>query len=140
MGACFETFSTTADVGIHVNGRGFQDFFNCALKGLNALYYGDQLPDLSNQPPVRIHFEYRGDSCENILVNLLSEIVFLMQNRDMLTTSIDVKEADETYLNAELLTIPSPEGAELEIKSVTYHNLKVEERDGIKSASIIFDI
>ncbi len=138
--ACFETFSTTADVGIRIRGTGFTEFYNCAVKGLNALYYNGHLPEEDDHPLEIIPYEYHGDGCENILVNFLSEVVFLMQNRQKLTHAVRVINAGEMYLSAELLTVPSPSGAELEIKSVTYHNLKVEDQNGVKTASIVFDI
>ena len=134
----YETFSTTADVGIRIRGRGYEELFQNALKGLNLLTLGCQ--PTAAVSPSQYPFEFHGDGPENILVNLLSEILFLQQNQNKITTGITFKEISAAYLKADLLTIPAEGEAELEIKSVTYHNLKINEKNGLLSTEIIFDI
>ena len=136
----YETFSTTADVGIRIQGYGYNGLFQGAVKGLNLLYFGDHAAAAVKGSPEVHPFEFHGDSPENILVNLLSEIVYLLQTKDRITTGIDVKEAGETHVKADLLTIPCRLEPEMEIKSVTYHNLEVKDNNGVKSAEIIFDV
>jgi SHS2 domain-containing protein len=134
----YETFSTTADVGIRIRGSGYENLLQNAVKGLNVLLFGEQIPTAAS--PSRYSFEYSGDSPENILVNLLAEIVFLVQNKNKITTALEIKEVDETYLKTDLLTIPADNVPELEIKSVTYHNLKIIRINGFLTAEVIFDI
>ncbi len=140
--ANYETFSTTADVGIRIQGKGYGELLGAALNGLNLLYF-DELPQPTSEPevlPQRYSYEFFGDSCENILVNLLAEVVFLLQDKSRITVGLAIHEANETYINMELLTIPLDREINLEIKSVTYHNLAVQENEGVKSATIIFDV
>ena len=134
----YETFSTTADVGIRIRGRGYEELFQNALKGLNLLTLGCQPPGSGST--ALYPFEFHGDGPENILVNLLSEILFLQQYQNKITTGIKFKEISGTYLKADLLTIPAEGAVELEIKSVTYHNLKLHRKNGLLSTEIIFDI
>ena len=135
----YETFSTTADVGIRIRGSGYKEFLQSAVKGLNLLYFDDH--NLSSSASSSAYpFEFHGDSLENILVNLLSEIVFLLQNENKVTIGLKIKEINETVLNADLLTIPADKEPNLEIKSVTYHNLKVNRENNVLSTEIIFDI
>lgn len=139
----YDTFSTTADVGIRIYGYGYTGLFQSAIKGLNLLYFSEWDDDWEAKAPApvqRLPFEYYGDSCENILVNLLSEAIYLLQNENKITAGIDVKEVNETHLKADLLTIPCTIQPEMELKSVTYHNLKVEDKNGFKYAEIIFDV
>ena len=135
----YETFSTTADVGIRIRGSGYEEFLQSAVKGLDLLYFDDHNFSTAGVPAV-YPFEFNGDSLENILVNLLSEIVFLLQNENKITIGLKIKEIRETFLNADLLTIPADKQPNLEIKSVTYHNLKINRRNNILSTEIIFDI
>lgn len=137
----YETFSTTADVGIRIRGKGYAGLFQNAVNGLNLLYFGS-LPNWqeTSTKPAAHPFQFHGDSCENILVNLLSEIVFLLQNENRVTVALNIRQVDETYIKADVLTVPNEWEPELEIKSVTYHNLKVKEEKGIKSTEVIFDI
>ena len=135
----YETFSTTADVGIRIQGSGYEELLQSAVKGLNLLYFDDHNFSSSGFSSV-YPFEFHGDSLENILVNLLSEIVFLLQNENKITIGLKFKEINETFLNADLLTIPADKQPNLEIKSVTYHNLKINRKNNILSTEIIFDI
>jgi len=135
----YETFSTTADVGIRIQGSGYEELLQNAVKGLNSLYFDDPIFSSAGSPSV-YPFEFHGDSLENILVNLLSEIVFLLQNENKITIDIKIKEVNETFLKADLLTIPAHKEPNLEIKSVTYHNLKIARKDNILSTAVIFDI
>lgn len=139
----YETFSTTADVGIRIRGKGCEELFQSAVRGLNVLYFGEAgnrvQPRLDSD--VRPHaFEFHGDGCENVLVNLLSEIVFLLQNQDKITIGIKVREAGESYVKADLTTIPRHLEPGIEIKAVTYHNLKIKKENGILWTEIIFDV
>ena len=139
----YETFSTTADVGIRIRGKGYDGLFKNAVKALNLLYFDDSAERIGtpgDAPAHRYPFEFHGDGCENVLVNFLSEIVYLLQVENKITTGIEVHEASETHINADLFTIPCNLEPELEIKSVTYHNLAVTETNGVKCAEIIFDI
>jgi len=135
-----ETFSTTADVGIRIQGKGYKGLFQSAVKGLNSLYFDNQHKNKTHRTQESHPFEFQGDSCENVLVNLLSEIIYLLQMENKITIDIHVEEINETYVKAELLTIPCDLEPEMEIKSVTYHNLKVKDKNGIKSAEVIFDV
>ena len=135
----YETFSTTADVGIRIQGNGYEGLLQSAVKGLNLLYFEENNPSFPGSTSV-YPFEFHGDSLENVLVNLLSEIVFLLQNENKITTSLKIKEINEIYLNAGLLTIPAHKEPGLEIKSVTYHNLKINKKNNVFSTAVIFDI
>jgi len=136
-----ETFSTTADVGIRISGTDFAELYRNAIRGLHLLYF-NKLPEETTftHRPKPYPFSFQGDSAENILVNLLTEVVFLLQNQERVTVDVAVKRADDSVIEADLLTLPLEELPELEIKSVTYHNLAVKESAGRKQAEIVFDI
>lgn len=137
----YKTFSTTADVGISIKGKGYEGLFQNAVRGLNLLYFDGKVGDWGKDVQISYRpFEYLGDSCENILVNFLSEIVFLLQTENKITIDINIKEANEIHIKVDLLTIPCVLKPEIDIKSVTYHNLLVKDKNGIKSAEVIFDI
>lgn len=138
----YEVFSTTADVGIRVLGHDYVDLYRNAVGGLNALVFGRPVDGLPAPDPAGYSFEFCGDSGENILVNLLSEVLFLLYNEGKLTVDIKFREAGKERLRCDLLIIPLPPGMEpeLDIKSVTYHNLHITEKNGMKRVEIVFDI
>lgn len=136
----FEVFSTTADVGIRIQGEGYSGLYKSAIKGVNLMLFGNKAGDLVG-PGIHIHpFDFKGDSAENVLVNLLSEVVFLLQSRGRITTGMEIKKISEDYLQADLWLREARIEPDMEIKSVTYHNLKIIGQDGIKSTEVIFDI
>lgn len=137
----FETFSTTADVGIRIQGEGYESLLKNAINGINLLLFDNKQFDNSSNPPEIYSFEYSGDGAENILVNLLSEVVFLVQSRNKITRELITKEINYNFIKADLLLAPGIIEPDLEIKSVTYHNLKIIDKpDGTKLAEVVFDV
>lgn len=135
----FETFATTADVGIRIQGNDFSQLYRNALMGINFLYFDDQEIPAAENPRIQ-PFRFSGDGPENVLVNFLSEIVYLLQTEDLVTVRVNFLQAAEKEIDAQLFTIPCCLKPAMEIKSVTYHNLRVEEKNGVKSAEIVFDV
>jgi len=134
----FEIFATTADVGIRFSGRDFAGLYGNAVAGLNALLFGT-----ANEPPAANNsqrFRFRGDSAENVLVNLLAEVLSLAyQNKKRVVTmeffSADMRALDANFRLAMIAAAPA-----VDIKAVTYHKLRVVEKDGLKKAAVLFDI
>ena len=135
-----ETFSTTADVGIRIRGRTYKDFFKNAIKGLNLLIFDNESSSQIYNSPIIYPFDFKGDGLENVLVNFLSEVIFLLYSRNRMTVDINFEEVSKNHLKADLVTFDFNLEPGIEIKSVTYHNFKVIEEKGIKYAEIIFDI
>lgn len=136
----YEVFSTTADVGIDIKGDRFEEFYSNAIKGLNLLIFGFDFNKSNRQIPLSYPFKFKGDSSENVLVNLLSEVIFLVYSKNKITIGLQIKKVNDTSLDADLFTLKSTVEPVIEIKSVTYHNLKIIEKKGVKSTKIIFDI
>jgi len=136
----YETFPTTADVGIRIKGITYKDLFKNAIKGLNLLIFENETSSQNYNSPIIYPFDFNGDSLENVLVNFLSEVLFLLYSKNRMTIDINFEEVSKNHLKADLVTFNLNLEPAIEIKSVTYHNLKVIEKKGIKYAEIIFDI
>lgn len=134
----YEVFSTTADTGIRFRGRDFRDLYGNALLGLNLLLFGSRRRQAGADES--IHFRYRGDGPESVLVNFLAEVLFLAYQEKKQVAGLDFIRADGCVLEARLLLAPCRSEPEIDIKSVTYHQLYVVEKKGMKSAAVIFDI
>ena len=134
----YEIFSTTADIGIRFSGRDFGGLYENAVAGLNILLFGkkSKLPAVSGTR----RFSYRGDSVENVLVNLLAEVLSLAYQKKQRVTAMACSHADGCSLAADLSLAAIAGQPEIDIKAVTYHQLRVQEKDGIKKASVVFDI
>ena len=136
----FKIISTTADVGLTIFGKGLGEFYSNAWQGLNSLLFGDTEPCSGAHEPEKYCYRYHGDSRENVLNHFLSEILFLLYTRRKVTMGLDIKGAGEALLEADLLLKVMEKDPEIEIKSVTYHNLHIKDEDGFLSATVIFDV
>jgi UTP--glucose-1-phosphate uridylyltransferase len=134
----YEIFATTADAGIRFKGRDYRGLYENALRGLNLLLFGPGRCKARGHGTS--HFSYRGDGPESVLVNFLAEVLSLVYQEKQQVLSLAFVHADGCRLEAELRLAPCLDEPKLDIKSVTYHNLRVLERNGMKSAAIVFDI
>ncbi len=85
-------------------------------------------------------FQFQGDSCEHVLVNLLAEALFQMFEKKRAVADIEFVEAQPERLRARLRLVPWPRPPIIEIKSVTYHNLRIVEKNGQLRADVVFDV
>ena len=134
----YETFSTTADAGIRFKGRDFRELYGNALRGLNLLLFGANLRSASGCDPVP--FAFRGDGPENVLVNFLAEVLAQAYQGEKRVAAVEFAHASRRSLAVRLFLAPCQRPPRLEIKSVTYHNLRVKEKDGVMHAAVVFDI
>lgn len=133
-----ETFPTTADVGIRVRGCDCRELYRNAVEGFIELLFGKCG---ATPQAARAHrFKYRGDACENVLVNLLTEIAFRVYEKKRMVCGLRIMEADDFHLKADFLEVPWPRTPGFEVKSVTYHRLKITETKEGKEAEIIMDV
>ena len=134
----YETFATTADVGIRFCGHDFADLYENAVAGLNVLLFGKKGELTADGESC--HFSFRGDSAENVLVNLLAEVLSLAYQKKRRVVAMTCSHADGCFLAVDLRLAEIKGEPELDIKAATYHNLRVVEKDGIKKAAVVFDI
>jgi SHS2 domain-containing protein len=134
----YETFSTTADAGIRFQGRGFGELYGNALRGLNLLLFGRN--SRRSAGCASVSFRFCGDGPENVLVNLLAAALELAYQEGNVVTAVDLERAESARLEARLLVAPCARPPRLEIKSATYHDLRVTEKNGRLRAAVVFDV
>jgi SHS2 domain-containing protein len=136
--ASYEVFATTADAGIRFCGRDFAELYCHSLAGLNLLLFGANRRR-AGHGEVR-EYRYHGDGPESVLVNFLSEVLFLTYHRRQRVAAIEVRCAGRAELEAGLLLVPWRKAPRVEVKAVTYHGLRVGEAQGLLGAAIVFDL
>jgi SHS2 domain-containing protein len=134
----YEVFATTADTGIRFKGRDFRALYQNALSGLNLLLFGPRRRVIPGDESA--HFSYFGDGPENVLVNFLAEVLSLAYQKKKQVVALDFVHADGCRLEARLRLAPCRSAPRVDIKSATYHNLRVLEHDGVKRAAVVFDV
>lgn len=129
----------TADIGIDVFGDTLQDLFSNA--GF-ALF--DIITDLSTvECKVKHSLNIVGVDKEQLLVNWLSELLFLHDVKNLLFKNFYVNQLSDYQLTADVSGEAFDEKRHIiktEVKAVTYHSLSIIQKDQQWKARIIFDL
>ena len=135
----YETFEHTADLGLRVRAESLAQLFADAAKGLFSVL-------AANLDAVRSVQEktYRIEGCETdyLLFDWLTELLYTFETEHLLLAEFDVR-LDGEGLQATCRGEPiDRQRHELdhEIKAITYHGLKVEQRPDGWLAEVIVDI
>lgn len=135
----FELFEHTADIGLRAYGNSLQDVFANTASGMFSILI--ETENIVEEEYVEI--VVNGYDLKELLVNFLSELLYLYNVKEFIASRVEIKDVNETSIRAKAFgQIYIPERHEIlrEIKSVTYHQLKVEQRNGIWHTQIIFDV
>jgi SHS2 domain-containing protein len=129
----------TADIGIDVFGATLSELFaNAAF----ALF--DIITDLSKvEGKVEYKISISGIDKEQLLVNWLSELLYLHDVKNLLFKDFCVVNITDNQLNATVLGetfIENKHVIKTEIKAVTYHGLSIIQEDHYWKARVIFDL
>ena len=133
----FRLVPHTADIGLELSGATWEEFYLNAARGLLAVY-GATAP--ARRAVGRATVVLEAPSAEELLVDWLNELVFLVSSERWVPRDIRVKEAGPWALRAQA------EGPRLEaplareVKGATYHGLKVAKKGGAWTATVILDI
>ena len=137
----FEVIEHTADVGIRAYGKSIEECFENAAKGMFAI-----ITDNSQiEPMEKREIELTSNSIENLLVDWLSELLFLNSAYNLVFGDFEVRidEGEEQVsLHGEAIGEKysrEKHGYGTEIKAVTYHMLKVK-REPPCEVQVLFDI
>lgn len=135
----FELLDHTADIGIRARGATLAQVFENAARGMFSI-----LTDEENVRPARAYpIKAHALDVEGLLVRFLSELLYKFEAEKLVFRKFEVKTINESRVEALAL------GEKLdltrhtvltEIKSVTYHLLKVQKENGGWLAEVIFDI
>ncbi len=132
----YEELDHTADVGIRAYGATLDELFASAAAGMFSL-----ITDLEKVRAVgEVEVKVEGDDLGSLMVNWLSELLFLHETQRLLLCAFDVT-LDGLKLRAQAKgerIDKRRHTLNLVVKAVTYHRLKVDPKKGI--AEVIFDI
>lgn len=135
----FEILEHTADVGVRVYGGSFAELLeNAALALMSLIADRDSV-----RPEEKVVIEAEAETGEELLIKMLSEILYLHEVRKMVFTEAEIELTDGFKLKGRLKgekTDFSRHELLHDIKAATYHNLKIERVNDRFMAEIIFDI
>ncbi len=134
----YEQFEHTADIGVRANGKDLEEAFAEAAKGLFSV-----MTDIEKVDSVgEYHIEMSARDHEELLVDFLSELVYLFEVESLLFSEfeVDIKSNDEKTLlvkaRGERIDHDKHE-LKKAVKAVSYHDIKVDPKGEIQ---VILDV
>lgn len=135
----FEILDHTADIGIIVHGESLKVLFENAGEAFFHLI--TDLKKVKRRVERRVHIE--GESLDRLMVDWLSELLYLHDVENLLFKGFNVGAVGEDGLKATVKGEPFQEGVHViktEVKAVTYHRIEVRKENRKWRAQIIFDL
>jgi len=135
----YELFEHTADLGLRVMSDDLDGLFRDAAAGLFAIIAE---PAAHGQSAGRRAFEVQGERHDFLMVDWLSELLFVFDTERLLSSEFEVK-VDARGLRATAACFALDAGnyqVLREVKAITYHGLRVERTGSGWLAEVIVDI
>ncbi len=126
----------TADIALKVFSSDLAGLFEGAAMGMTALMGANCGADVA---PTTVSLALESHSVETLLVDWLSEILFLSDTRQGALCDLAVSGFSESTIMA-TLTFTSPCQFDRTIKAVTYHDLAIRQGEAGYETQIVFDI
>lgn len=142
MSKSYKFIDHTADIAVELNGSSLGELFSAGAEA----WLVSIVDEVKIEDDDLLELELSAASKEELLVTFLNELNYLLITKKWLCSSIQsikiFDDADGCELSAELKGIRLKDDLQLkqEIKSVTYHQLEIVERDGNYSTLVVFDI
>lgn len=133
----YEILEHTADVGLRARGEDLARTIENAVRAL-AEIIGVWRPGDGERMPIEVE---SGDA-GGLLVDWLSEILYLHETRNAAIAGIEVTSADERRAEGSVTLVPlraAPEEG-VQVKAITYHQLKVEQTGNGWLAEVYVDV
>ncbi len=135
----YRAIDHTGDLGVEVEASDFVELVRRASLALT-----DTLVDLDRVGGNRTsRWTVEAETEEGLLVAQLQEILFRMDAEGMVFGDFKIERTSPRSLSCLATGEPldrERHGFKTEIKAVTYHGLKIGEREGKKTVRIIFDV
>jgi SHS2 domain-containing protein len=135
----YEVLDHTADIGIVVHGEDLKALFENAGEAFFHL-----LTDLRKvKRRVERRIDIRGENLDRLMVDWLSELLYLHDVENLLFRGFKVESVGEDGLRAIAKGEPFQEGVHViktEVKAVTYHQIAVRQENGCWRAQVILDL
>jgi len=135
----FEIIEHTADIGFRVWGKSTAELFEKAAEALASIAI--ELDPVEPRQSYAIAAE--GTDYESLLVNWLSEVLYLLDGKRVALRRFHVEEISPARVAGQGWGEPwnrQRHRAKLIVKGVTYHQLQVVEKAGGWYAQVILDI
>ena len=131
----------TGDVAVRLRAADLAGLIRSGVDALRSLLFeGEAPPDAARETQT---VEVSGIDREDVLIQALSEALYLLQSRGLCPQHVEVEVG--AGLRAQIrLDGARADGRQLrvvdEIKAVTYHAVRIEEQDGMLETLVVLDV
>lgn len=132
----YETVAHTADLQLNFFGATKQELFAHALQGMFTAVQPRYSTDEIHEYTVQV----TAANSELLLADFLSEALYLADANGIAFRRAEIVTISDTAVTAKLFGSPILGYAVVEIKAVTYHNLKIRKLHNEWIATVVFDI
>jgi SHS2 domain-containing protein len=139
----FHFIEHTADVAVEIQSDSLKDLFTIAGTAWRQIVFG---PSEIRPSSVR-NFETEAESCEELLVEFLSELNYIWTIKRWIAGKVEEvifrEKPGIIRLNAQLsgeAYEPDRHIVEVEIKAVTFHQMDIKFEEGQYTTKVVFDI
>ena len=140
MKQIYSLLDHTADIGIKVRGKTYPELFVNAASGMFEVmgYFAKEIKRGSQR---ELTISLKANNMDELLHDWLSELLSLSDARGLIFNKFEIKKIDERAMTAAVSGAARNQFTfERDIKAVTYHNLKIQQRGGQYYVEIIFDV
>lgn len=132
-----EIIDHTADIGIKVYGKTIEELFKNSAYGLYKII---EIKYEGEERPVEIKLE--SDEIEGLLIKFLNELIYYIETKRLGDDieKIEIEKDDKNFKLKAKVNMKNVKSIKKEVKSATYHNLKIEKKGDNYTATIIFDL
>lgn len=133
----FELLEHPADIKLRFYGENLEQLFANAALGMMEFLFGEEVftkTKITSHEKISIE----ADNVETLLVNWLSEILYLCNVKKSAYLHFSFEMIDTTKIIADVSSGKAV--AEDDIKAVTYHELKIERINSGWVGDVVFDV
>jgi SHS2 domain-containing protein len=137
--AGFELRDHTADIAVYAWADSVEELFRKAAEGLYATIGDLQTKDAGE----RERFRVDANDLESLLHDFLDELLYRFEMHGRRFADFTFDRLDDHLLEVDASARPVDAATSVldrEVKAVTYHDLKIVERDGRFEVTVILDI
>jgi SHS2 domain-containing protein len=135
----YEYLDISGDAGLRLSGSTLEEVFKEAAVGMYSLI--TDIDAVREEKEIRIETE--SHSPEGLLVSWLNELIFQFDTYGFVGRRVDIEELGDRRIAARIAGEefdPARHERRLLLKAATYHNMRLERRDGGWQVEVIFDI
>ena len=132
-----EELGHTSEIGLLVRADAPEQLFACTA---NAMFGLLRVPPNQARPAIHHHVTITSIDGESLMVDWLSELLYLHETSGALFTDYTILRWTATHLEADVSGYPPLEPPAVHIKAVTYHQLLIQANAEGWTAQVYFDI